>query len=334
MFRSSVRVAVAVVAAALALAAPGLPAQAALTRSDAGSAPNAEQTPVKVMPLGASITFGVGSSTGNGYRENLRQKLQQAGVSIDYVGSQSSGNSTDRENEGHPGWRIDEVANQTDSWMSTYAPDVILLNVGTNDINQDYDLPNAPNRLAALIDKISADRPTAQIMVSTLVPSGDPGRNVKVDAFNADVRTLVAQKGGRVHLVDVNRAVPVSDLTSDKIHPNDAGFAKMADSWFQALRPLLRSGDTTCAADAVCFWQDVQFSGPKITVGVRDLPAGTCVPIADGWNDRASSLVNNTARNVDFYVDANCGGASFTVPVGTEKTALTWSNDRISSYRV
>ena len=77
MFRSSARVAVAVVAAALALAAPGLPAQAALTRSDAGSAPNAEQTPVKVMPLGASITFGVGSSTGNGYRENLRQKLQQ-----------------------------------------------------------------------------------------------------------------------------------------------------------------------------------------------------------------------------------------------------------------
>lgn len=47
-----------------------MPVAAALGIAAAGVAPAsaASNTPSRVMPLGDSITWGVGSSTGNGYR--------------------------------------------------------------------------------------------------------------------------------------------------------------------------------------------------------------------------------------------------------------------------
>jgi hypothetical protein len=65
--------------------------------------PAAAAAPIKVMPLGASITWGTSSPDGNGYREALRRQLaDDADVPIDLVGSQSSGTMADKDNEGHP----------------------------------------------------------------------------------------------------------------------------------------------------------------------------------------------------------------------------------------
>src|SRR5256885_14756200 len=83
--------------------------------------------PVRVMPLGDSITFGVGSSTGSSYRAALWDRLVgQAGYAVDYVGSQRSGALPDTDNEGHSGWRIDQIASNVDGWLATYQPDVVL----------------------------------------------------------------------------------------------------------------------------------------------------------------------------------------------------------------
>ncbi|GAA2348979.1 hypothetical protein [Dactylosporangium salmoneum] len=87
----------------------------------------AAATSVKIMPLGASITWGTASSTGNGYREELRRHLvDDAGVAVDFVGSQRSGTMADPDNEGHPGYRIDQVAAGADQWLAAARPDVVL----------------------------------------------------------------------------------------------------------------------------------------------------------------------------------------------------------------
>src|SRR5439155_9431122 len=106
-----------VLAAVVSAALPAVPAHAAVgTR------------PVRVMPLGDSITFGVGSSTGSSYRAALWDRLVgQAGYAVDYVGSQRSGALPDTDNEGHSGWRIDQIASNVDGWLATYQPDVVLL---------------------------------------------------------------------------------------------------------------------------------------------------------------------------------------------------------------
>src|SRR5262249_13855023 len=111
--------------------------------------------PIRVMPLGDSITYGVGSSSGSSYRADLwRRLVTQAGYNIDFVGSQRSGSLPDTDNEGHSGWRIDQIAASVDGWLSTYQPDVVLLHIGTNDMNQNYQVDTAPQRLGALIDRI------------------------------------------------------------------------------------------------------------------------------------------------------------------------------------
>lgn len=50
---------------------------------------------LRTMPLGASITFGLKSTDGNGYREWLRKQMRFAGWEVNMVGSVSSGDMKD-----------------------------------------------------------------------------------------------------------------------------------------------------------------------------------------------------------------------------------------------
>src|SRR5262249_22927777 len=47
--------------------------------------------PVRIMPLGDSITYGVKSHDGGGYRTRLWHLLQQSGTAVDFVGSLAAG---------------------------------------------------------------------------------------------------------------------------------------------------------------------------------------------------------------------------------------------------
>lgn len=50
---------------------------------------------LKVWPLGASITWGQHSQSGNGYRKPLRDELVSDGWDVDMVGTKNHGNMTD-----------------------------------------------------------------------------------------------------------------------------------------------------------------------------------------------------------------------------------------------
>ncbi len=237
----------------------------AVSPARAATAPKgAAATPVKVMPLGASITWGTASSDGNGYRENLRKLLAgNAGVPIDYVGSQQSGTMADKDNEGHPGYRIDQVAAGVDGWLSTAHPDVVLLNVGTNDSIQNYQLATAPDRLSALIDRILTDDPGVSVVFSTLVPSKDAGNNAEVTTFNAALPAIARAKaaaGQKVRLVDLNSSLSTADIGPDGIHPTDDGYVKLANLWYSGLQPVLGAGKAW-----PLFTEDFGDAAPSIT---------------------------------------------------------------------
>jgi lysophospholipase L1-like esterase len=196
------------------------------------------------MPLGDSITFGVGSSTGSSYRLDLYQRLvRQAGYTIDFVGSQRSGSLPDTDNEGHSGWRIDQIASNVDGWLATYQPNVVLLHIGTNDMNQDYQVSTAPDRLSALIDKITADVPAANVLVASLIPANDATIQARINTFNATVPGIVAAKqqaGKHVRYVDMT-SLTIADL-ADTLHPNDSGYAKMSTLFYAGAVQVLRDG--------------------------------------------------------------------------------------------
>jgi lysophospholipase L1-like esterase len=199
--------------------------------------------PLRIMPLGDSITFGVGSRTMSSYRVDLRNRLQAAGMDVDFVGSQSSGaGGTDLDNEGHSGFVIDQLHQQVNGWLSTYAPDAVLLMAGTNDTARSLDLAGAPKRLAALITRIRAARPAAHIFVARIVGMRDAAGQRNADAFNARIPAVVAAQGSRVHLVDQS-SVDGRDLR-DNLHPDDVGFAKMSYNWYRALQKVYATGGT------------------------------------------------------------------------------------------
>jgi lysophospholipase L1-like esterase len=198
---------------------------------------SAPAPPLRIMPLGDSITFGSGSPSRSSYRAELYRRLVGAGLSVDFVGSVRSGTGADPDNEGHPGWRIGQIAEKVDGWLATYRPDVVLLHIGTNDMRTAERAAGATGRLSALIDRIHRARPEARIFVARLIGAGHPAVQARIDAYNAALPGIVAGKGSRVRLVDLS-AVGGAGL-ADNLHPNDAGYARMAALWFRAVHPVL-----------------------------------------------------------------------------------------------
>ncbi|MGV9226886.1 GDSL-type esterase/lipase family protein [Streptomyces albogriseolus] len=192
---------------------------------------------LRIMPLGDSITYGTGSSSGAGYRSTLYVHLNQQDRKVEYVGSQRSGPALSPiANEGHPGWLIKDIAGIADSVLTTYRPNVVLLHIGTNDMSNNVDPGGAPARLGSLIDQILRYDPGVTLLVSTIVPSSFPGTAERIATYNAAIPGVVEARraaGKNVWLVDMD-AVTTADL-ADGLHPNDRGYQKMAGAFYDGL---------------------------------------------------------------------------------------------------
>ena len=195
----------ALITAALVTAAL-LPAGPAAAESNGG---------VRVMPLGDSITEG--TQVPGGYRIGLWQRFGAGNYRVDFVGSQFNGPGSlgDHDHQGHPGWRIDQIDANVVTWLRNTNPRTVLLHIGTNDILQNYNVANAPARLSALVDKITATAPNADVFVATIIPLSNSGQNAAARTFNATIPGMVQSKvnaGKRVRLVDMNAALTTADL--------------------------------------------------------------------------------------------------------------------------
>ncbi|KAJ7707015.1 SGNH hydrolase-type esterase domain-containing protein [Mycena metata] len=202
---------------------------------------------LRVLPAGDSITYGYQSSTGNGYRYNLQQVLrsppwaggivarQQSPTIVDFIGSQDSGSMPDDENEGHSGAEIDAIGGYLMPDLSEN-PNVILLLAGTNDINNGDDVDGAPARLMAVVDAITSTLPSAAVLVGTIPLNGDAGKEALADTFNDNiVQMLLRRAADGIRVLPVFMEALGPDDMADGLHPNDQGYAKMADAWFSGL---------------------------------------------------------------------------------------------------
>ncbi|WP_422125729.1 SGNH/GDSL hydrolase family protein [Streptomyces graminilatus] len=208
-----------------------------------GAVRAAAPTALRLMPLGDSITWGFASPTGNGYRGHLWNRLRAEGHALDFVGSGRNGNMSDPDNEGHGGWRIDQIAGIADSVLARFRPNVVTLEIGTNDLNGNYQIPTAPDRLRDLLDRITRAAPDATVLVGTVIISTSGWEEANRPAFNAKLPGIVrAQQaaGKKVGLVDMS-ALTAADL-ADSLHPNDNGYRKMADAFNAGIEAADRAG--------------------------------------------------------------------------------------------
>lgn len=204
----------------------------------------------KVMPLGDSITYGIVNENlkdFGGYRTELWNKFKANDLTVDFVGSQSTGPDSlgDRDHEGHGGKTIDWIDNNVDGWLNTYMPDIVTLMIGTNDAGRGDSISQMSSELSDLIDKINWQLPDAQVLVASIPPinpNGQPNSRVqKALDFNAVIPDIVDDKvavGKEVKFVDMT-SLTVNDISlppdDNGLHPTLAGYSKIADLWYDKL---------------------------------------------------------------------------------------------------
>jgi lysophospholipase L1-like esterase len=192
----------------------------------------------------------------------------QASQRITFIGTAPPNGPTDvegqpfpRAHQGHQGFVIDtggfsptaSLSLVLDAALPVLDPHIVLLMAGTNDVNGNNDLAQAPARLVRLLDKIDASEPEALVVVAQLTPTRDAVLNARIETFNAAIAAelaVLAAAGRHVALVDMYTPfVETPDyqnaLLADRLHPNDAGYAIMAGVWYEAIRALLPSAAAT-----------------------------------------------------------------------------------------
>lgn len=233
-------------------------------------------TPCIILPLGDSITWGDGETGAvdcsfgcGGYRAALFHLALLHQQKITFVGNTMVGPDMvdnvafPKGQEGHPGFTIDDgggrsgIHSLTAPAMMKFHPNIVTLMIGTNDIDAQLDLADAPRRLGggpndagmpSLIDTIFNIDPNVLLVVAQLVPTTDDTQNVRVRAYNSAIPSIVkthADAGKHIIMVDMYDAFTANanyktEYMSDKLHPTKAGYAKMADVWYAAIGSLFR----------------------------------------------------------------------------------------------
>ncbi|MFJ8637072.1 GDSL-type esterase/lipase family protein [Streptomyces sp. NPDC093568] len=338
--------------------------------------PPSPPVPTTVMATGDSITDGVNSSTGNGYRYWYYESLTGiSGImkrSVDFVGSQRSGDMADPHHEGHPGFRIDEIARMTACSVRAHRPNLVTLHAGTNDMNQNHQLDTAPERLGALIDQILRDAPETTVLVATLIPSTKEGMQDKIDRYNAELPRIVDQRraqGKHVMLVNMGE-LTTADV--DGSHPNDDGYRKMAQAFLDVthlvenegwLQPPVAGTGQKCDPDTAAGpgWNPlgviasgmthpegrtdlVELNGDNRADYVRITPNGAVraalnTPGAPGkpnWVDVDSGIPAGTPEDGAGmrFADINGDGRDDWLQLGPDSSVLAFENQGIANGRI
>ncbi len=201
------------------------------------------KTNVKLMPLGDSITAGYPKSNG-GYRIPLRQLLSTNGYKYHFVGSQNIHDpaGVDLKHEGHDGWKIAQINSIISSSLKRYEPDLILLMIGTNDMNSDA--LKAKYYIASdyktLLNHIFLIKPSVKVIVSPIIYNriiSDEDTNTFNNALKSLVASLASQGYHITFAASMSAQIPKAGLP-DAIHPSDALYAKMAQVWMYYIQAI------------------------------------------------------------------------------------------------
>ena len=239
--------------------------------------------PVKIMPVGNSITAGEhyhkpSLEERTGYRKHLYGMLIDSGYNVDFVGSQSHGirNTCDSlwydyNNEAYPGFQIKDIAKEIQPGLKEYKPDILLVHVGTNGDNWD----DKPGDVMEMLDSINTfsvenDHPITIFLCKIInrFINEDQEPTSKFNIALAD--TVATRTGDKIDIIIVDMengaGLDYSDslpnlnanppyeggdmwgrrypgVSYDKYHPNDKGNTKMAVKFYEELVKVLEKAD-------------------------------------------------------------------------------------------
>jgi lysophospholipase L1-like esterase len=195
--------------------------------------PIGNNKPNLYLGLGDSITFGDGSSDGQGYKLKLQNLL---GPHFGRAEVQTRGRQGDSSAE------TAEVTRRT---LRDHDPAYTLILLGTNDWHdqtcqqQGSSACFTIDALRSIVEDVKDWRSLP--VLATITPVNPrystPARDAFYDQTNTRIKALAREQN--VVLADLDAdfkaAGNLSGLFDDDVHPNDAGYQVMAQGWFKAI---------------------------------------------------------------------------------------------------
>ena len=251
------------------LAASSAASNALYTASDNASA--AENT-IKIMPLGDSITYGMADE--GGYRKYLSYFLKQKGYNnVDFVGPEGSDSASfnyngqnvtyDDNHAGYSGYTITNLPGgwfgqlngiletmQSGDYISKYSPDIILLQIGTNDVSNGH-LDGSEERLHQLLDYLKDKMPSdGKIFLTTIPDLGNMGwggnSNGDIAKYNELIKKVANDYSSKnVIYADIHSVIDASKDLADGVHPNAGGYEKMGKYWLDQIESYLNDSGSS-----------------------------------------------------------------------------------------
>ena len=296
-------------------------------------------SPVRVMPLGDSITGSPGC-----WRQLLWSRLQSTGYSnVDFVGtlnnSTSCGTSYDGDNEGHGGFLATGILNQNQlpGWLSASKPDVVMMQLGTNDVWSNISTATILSAFSGLVDQMRASNPNMRIVVAQILPMNPSGCGEcaqRVVALNAAIPAWAAGKSttaSPITVADVWTGINTATDTTDGVHPNDAGNQKIANAWYPPLTAAVNSIGGTGPTTPPVTTPPVTTPPVTATPTVTQTFGGGCLAtlsVVNAWNGGFIGSVKVSAPESAI----SRWTVSLTIPGGTSITNV-W-NGQLSGSAV
>lgn len=288
---------------------------------------------VRVMPLGDSITAA------SPWRQLLWQDVKANTPAVDLVGSLNSGETGwDADHEGHGCLQAVEIAaaardsvitktncpthtGNLDVWLEKSRPDLVMLNLGTNDIWGGI----APATILTAFDKmvaqLRASNPKMHILAGQILPLSPSGCSdcaTRAAAFNtalAEWAKCATTAASPITVVDLATGWDAASMTADGVHPNSTtGAARLASVWSAPLKTALTGIDTdgegpaaTCGASASDVADATQLSDGTVVLnsfktGISKLAMRTGTGLAA--STAATAELDNSGSNATEGVNA------------------------------
>jgi acyl-CoA thioesterase I len=216
-----------------------------------------------ILCLGNSITNG--TSIFNSYRRDLWQLLSDGRYNFDFVGSWSKHHmggqvpdpDFDLDHEGHSGWTAadifhapswDSARGNIYSWLKEYNPDIVLVELGTNDVFQCRPVTDIIKNFTELVEILRKKNKRVKIFFAEIPPLGpqwaqkklcgnDTTYDQRIKALNRSILIFAKDNITPLSLIDVvDQYAGISGANQyDDIHPNLSGEKLMAERWFDAI---------------------------------------------------------------------------------------------------
>ncbi len=165
-----------------------------------------------VVAFGDSLTAGYGAPAGTSYPDVLATKTDRPVVNLGVSGELAVQAPA----------RLEQVLSKR--------PYMVLIEFGANDFMRRKSTQAAVDAVAQMVDAVQQDG-----AIAVIIDTGGPGMGEYTKAYKK-----LAKEKGALYVPGIMKGIFYKpSLKSDQVHPNAAGYAKVADKVHKVIKPYL-----------------------------------------------------------------------------------------------